>query len=81
MWQPLCVCVCVCVCVCARARTCTQVEETEKEREERLKQWEEFLEDEGTEGGVGGAREEGVGEGITDRNVSTDATCTIIVFQ
>ena len=45
-----------------------QVEETEKEREERLKQWEDFLED---EGGDGGDRQEGVGEGTTEKKVST----------
>ena len=55
----MCVCVCVCACVCV------QVEETEKEREERLKQWEDFLED---EGGDGGDRQERV---ATEKKVST----------
>ena len=46
-----CACVCMCdvcvsvpVCACVMWYCCVQVEETDKEREERLNNWEKFLE-------------------------------------
>ena len=41
--------------MCVGCVVYVQVEETEKEREERLKQWESFLEDEGGDGGGEGS--------------------------